>query len=427
MIKGNNHVQPSRVFIRRWLAALALAALPVIAGAQATATGTQWSTRTATNSSQTATGWQASAAAACEIFRASADSWSTSSAPHTVRIDSTNGVPSLCNIISKIGTVSYSGGFSTQQGAITLPCPAAGTVETRNFTLGYATSPNDTTDNSDITLPPASTCVTGSGNTCGVSRGNVKMVWASLKPTATGLYRISGDFEVTHTGSACTPTTAEKANTDPNAAPPACPGTYGTVNGKAVCIPSTKSTKVVTPAVGQPATAGNPRGGSSAGDKYSDRIPATGGGNGNDGSSPDATDGKSLGTAGSGVPAGTGTTSSNTGGTGTGTSTGGSSLDPSQIKTDCDKYPSSIGCSQYGEPNNSVTLAKSDAGFSSITNTAFATSASCPASLSFQVYTKTYAVSFQPLCDNSQNYIKPVILVLAAAAAAWVFIGGFKV
>ncbi|NBW79618.1 MAG: hypothetical protein EBR27_11495 [Betaproteobacteria bacterium] len=97
------------------------------------------------------------------------------------------------------------------------------------------------------------------------------------------------------------------------------------------------------------------------------------------------------------------------------------------MKTDCDKYPSSIGCSQYGEPNNSVTLAKSTDSLNAVQNVAFASSASCPAPLAFTVMDKAYSLSFQPLCDNSERYIKPVILVLAAAMAAWVFVGGFRV
>lgn len=284
--------------------------------AQGTASVTQYATRTATNSSLTATGFFSTAGGACEVFRASADSWSTGSAPHTYRIDYTGTTPTLCNIINKLGGVSYSGGFTTQLNNVALPCPASGTKEIRNFTAGYSNSPNSDQVLPTVTPPGVtvgqSTCMAAGGGSCSVTVTRYDSSYSSVNPTATGLYRISDDYEVTHTGNSCTPSAAESQRTDATSAPPLCPGTYGTVNGKAVCLPSSPGTTAPPAGFGKN-KAGNPAAGSSGADIIGNRSPATGTNNGNNGSAPSGIDGQTIGARGTGVTVTPGGTSSGSG------------------------------------------------------------------------------------------------------------------
>jgi len=194
----------------------------------------------------------------------------------------------------------------------TLPCPAAGTTATRNFTMGYSNSPNDGTDVSGLAIPSANPqCVSGGGAACTGTPGAIKNVWASTEPNAQGLYRISADFEVTFSGASCTQSVTEKPVSDAAATPATCPGAFGTVGGKPVCIPSSMSTRnTVASLTGKTATAGNPPAGSDGSLPYSGRTPASGT-NGNDGSTAKPTDGKTIGPVGSGVPSTLGTSSTN--------------------------------------------------------------------------------------------------------------------
>ena len=304
-------------------------------------------------------------------------------------------------------------------------CPSSGTSETKNFTLGYSNSPNDSSDVSGLIQPVqgSSTCASGGVTSCNVTVGPIAMAWSSLTPTAQGLYRISGDYTVTHTGTACTPTTSQRSLTDSASAPPACPGTWGTVNGKPVCIPGSTLSRTAVPATTAPNRSGNPIAGSSGNSDLPSRQPtaASGTGNGgNAGSAPSTSDGSTLPARGLAVSPTIGTT------VGASSSSGGiAASDLADIKTDCDKYPSSIGCSQYGSAS-SQSLPSQDSGFSSITSVAFASSATCPAAQNFNVLGNAYAISFQPICNTAQSYIQPVVLILAASLASFIFIGGFK-
>jgi len=387
------------------------------ARAQATATGTMYATRTAGNSETTASGYFSTLQAACAASASNANTFNPSGAPHTSSVVVNTPVQnSTCFVNLANGSAYYNGSFSTQAGTYALGCPASGETRTRNFTLGYSNTPNDSTDMTGITIPSGEQCITGGGATCTGTPGAIKNVWASLTPNAQGLYRVSGDFEVTFTGATCTPGAAEKTVTDTEATPATCPGAYGTVGGKPTCVPSSLAERnVIQSIMGKTATAGNPSAGSDASRPYGDRVPTSGGTGNNDGSSPSATDGKSLGSAGLGVPATTGTTSTN--------SSGSTPTEPQQ--TDCEKNPSSIGCSEYGSVTNE-TLSTSDSGFNSIGSVSLASASGCPSPESFSVAGHQYAVSFQPVCNGADSYIKPVMIVLGAALAAFIFIGGFK-
>lgn len=92
----------------------------------------------------------------------------------------------------------------------------------------------------------------------------------------------------------------------------------------------------------------------------------------------------------------------------------------------CESHPETVGCSEFGTPDDSVKLSKSDFGFSQITEVAFAKSASCPGDVSFTAMGKSYAFSYGSMCGTASNYVAPVVLVLGAALAAFVFVGGFR-
>jgi len=96
-------------------------------------------------------------------------------------------------------------------------------------------------------------------------------------------------------------------------------------------------------------------------------------------------------------------------------------------KSECEKDPDTVGCSKYGTPDNSVALAQQDSGFSTVTAVSFTTTESCPASVPFDVFGHSYAIGYSGICSTLTDYIKPIILLLGAAAAAFIFANSFKV
>ena len=95
-----------------------------------------------------------------------------------------------------------------------------------------------------------------------------------------------------------------------------------------------------------------------------------------------------------------------------------------EVKTDCDKYPDSIGCSKYGTPSASDTLGKETKNVT-ITPVEFA-GGSCPGPVSLEVFGHSYALSYTPLCDKLAT-LSSLFLALAGLMAAWIFTSGFKV
>lgn len=320
---------------------------------------------------------------------------------------------------SLVGTSSATFGIVTGSG--TLPCPEAGTKKIINVTAGYVTSANGSAD--VLNLPSLVTrigqtmCASAGGSSCSYTIGQPVDSWSSTQPTTTGLYRISDDWEMTSTGNSCSPTAQETATTDATAAPPACPGAFGTVNGKPVCVP-TAGGSTSKPAASTTNRAGNPSAGSDGTQPIGNRSPTTGTNNANNGSAPAPTDGTPLGARDTGIPPAAGTSSGSGGGT--------VNVEVGDIPTDCDKKPTSIGCSEYGTPDNGVSLSQLDSGFGGITPVAFGTSSGCPVPASFTVSGTSYDISFQPICDGAESYIRPIVLVLGAAAAAFIFVGGFR-
>jgi len=94
----------------------------------------------------------------------------------------------------------------------------------------------------------------------------------------------------------------------------------------------------------------------------------------------------------------------------------------------CEKNPDSIGCSEFGTPEPQQLTQKSIA--VQLTPVAFASSATCPAnvSASFTVMGRSFSPSFSyaSICAAATDYIRPVMLLLALAASAFIFVGGLK-
>jgi hypothetical protein len=96
-----------------------------------------------------------------------------------------------------------------------------------------------------------------------------------------------------------------------------------------------------------------------------------------------------------------------------------------QAADPCDDNPDSVACMKTGTPTEQ-TLPGEEAGINAVTAVSFTAAAGCPADLSFDVNGSTYAFSYAVMCNTASGYGSPVVLVLGAALAAFVFIGGFK-
>jgi hypothetical protein len=91
--------------------------------------------------------------------------------------------------------------------------------------------------------------------------------------------------------------------------------------------------------------------------------------------------------------------------------------------TDCDKFPNSIGCSDFGDVPDSVLPTKSIP--IAITPITLGGAGACPAPHTFTVYGHVYTIPFTSVCDFA-TATKPFILVSAWLAASLIFVGGIK-
>lgn len=131
-------------------------------------------------------------------------------------------------------------------------CPASGTeAGTHNFTIGWSYSGSvGGASVAPLSFPSGSVSVGG----CIATVGAVRECYRSPQPTAQGLYRLSCDYDLTHTGQIGNPS---PSTPDPNipSPPPTCPGASGTVNGVPTCLESGSPTQ---PAFPSPPIIGNP-------------------------------------------------------------------------------------------------------------------------------------------------------------------------
>lgn len=112
------------------------------------------------------------------------------------------------------------------------------------------------------------------------------------------------------------------------------------------------------------------------------------------------------------------TTGAATDPTGSGTSSGSDYVDP------CIQNPGRISCMEAGSPAQADTMDKKTKAFS-LPSISFTSSTACPAPLPFTVFARSYSISYQPLCDGAA-LVRPVFLLLAAFAAAFILADGFR-
>lgn len=419
-----DHVLTSRIFICRWLVAAALGVFSLSASADTVPAVTEYATRTATSSANTATGYFSTRQAACSYSATTADSWSTTSAPHTGTVTQPSAY--MCYVYTKVSSVSYNSGFSQRTA-----CPANSTLASGVCTCAagrVAQNGQCVVRDYIKELNESGGAVVGEG-TCGIDkcwqspgggglkvRGTGATCWKS-KETGKNMFEVYGPF--TANGGACTETAATGSGSTPTQpatpSPADCTGYWGSVNGEGRCIPKSGSTGTGTAAPEDKQT-----------------------------TTTDGTGTTTTGTTGStscfdGTCTTTRTTTTTPPGGGAPVTTTTTSTQPKvtycqenpaaaacKAPSECDSNPDSLACLKLGTPDNGVQLFKSDAGFSAITPVSFAAGAGCPADLTFNVNAKPYAISYAPMCNAASTYGAPVVLILGVALAAFIFIGGFK-
>lgn len=98
---------------------------------------------------------------------------------------------------------------------------------------------------------------------------------------------------------------------------------------------------------------------------------------------------------------------------------------PETSKTDCEKFPDSIGCSTLGTAPVADPYKKSTSAVS-VVAVNFTSASACPAPLSFTAMTHTYSISYQPLCDRLA-LLRTLFLMVAGVIAAYILANSFKV
>lgn len=267
-------------------------------------------------------------ALACESYTTRNNAWSGRSYNFTMTSSSeTNCAYGAYNKTTGAFVANSNRALTTRTGDYCDAGCEAGTVAVKNITIGYAGRdydansevPNGGLDylpngsrNTAGTYPviPASVCLGSCLWNVGAATGEF---WASRQPTGAGMYRMSADYTLTSTAGSCTPTTADKDLVDGLlAAPSACPGAQGYINGRPACVPKDNVESPKALPQDKPHKEGNPKAGS--GPSETDRIPPVNGDGGNKGGPPHPRDGVVV------TPSGT-TLSPTSTGTPTGTKT----------------------------------------------------------------------------------------------------------
>lgn len=117
----------------------------------------------------------------------------------------------------------------------------AGKVVTRNYTIGWARTPDGNASawstsiiQQGANLEGASSCDGSCVGTLSFSTGTPN-AWQSQVPNAQGLYRLSVDLGFTYTGATCNASQIDPSG-DPKASSPPCDGFVGQLNGKTLCV-----------------------------------------------------------------------------------------------------------------------------------------------------------------------------------------------
>jgi hypothetical protein len=189
-----------------------------------------------------------------------------------------------------------SAGFTETDGACVPPpevvaCgPVANTTRVVNLTAGFMRSPGNATyptfkpDGSLAPpgypgLPPDTICYQG----CIGTVDSLVESWSASEPGATGLYRVSDDWNVIFENDSCsvgTELSEAPLHSEVHTAPP-CTGFLGSVNGKPTCVATVPDSGFGSY---KPSTVGNPKAGAIGGGGASGNIPPSG--NGSNGGGP---------------------------------------------------------------------------------------------------------------------------------------------
>jgi hypothetical protein len=422
MIKN---VRSLGISLRRWVAALAVGVLPVVVQAfPATVAG---GFEYAASVGSVAGSWFSTPSAACSADAAGYTAIKASqgyNVPHSSSVSGTAG-SYLCRITNEYDSWQY--GIASRTAPTTYSCPANATLAGSSCSCnsGYTESANTCTvvDVVDL-LNKAGVPLVGDGpcpanmQSCfqgSTVRASGGTCWKD-KTTGKPAYELYGPFTDLKKPCSVTPASGGgSAVAEPSTPSPSdCNGYWGQVDGKDRCIPKSGSTGTGTVEKGDSTTTTTGTGGTTTAD---------------DQKSTACVDGVCTTTGTKTVTNPDGTTTSTT------TTTQQQQTDycssnpaAAACKTAewCETHPETVGCSEFGTPDDSVKLSKSDFGFNSITAVSFANSASCPSDVSFTAMGKSYAFSYGSMCGTAQNYVAPVVVALGVALAAFVFVGGFR-
>jgi hypothetical protein len=95
-------------------------------------------------------------------------------------------------------------------------------------------------------------------------------------------------------------------------------------------------------------------------------------------------------------------------------------------KDPCESDPNRIACAEFGTPEPEQ-IKDGGSGFTSIVPVSFSSSAGCPAPLAMAVMGHSYEISYAGTCNALDTYLKPLLLLLAAAAGVFIFTRSFSV
>lgn len=98
--------------------------------------------------------------------------------------------------------------------------------------------------------------------------------------------------------------------------------------------------------------------------------------------------------------------------------------DVAPTESECDKFPSSLGCSNLDQPSPE-SLGTENRNISLIAPVSIGAAGACPAPLTASFLGQAVEFSFDPLCDYA-NALRPLVLSLAWLSAGIIFIGGVR-
>lgn len=92
--------------------------------------------------------------------------------------------------------------------------------------------------------------------------------------------------------------------------------------------------------------------------------------------------------------------------------------------SECALHPDRLGCVSLGDVPVADAISSVQV-TASASPVSFATAAGCPAPLTYSFHGTTYNISYQPACDFF-DYLRPVVLMIAAATSAIILMGVFN-